>query len=74
MTTTTKSWREMVEKADDEDRHRESLYPVVYEFGGRVRKRDSGPNAGVYALHVYADSMLVSADHARGHLINASTV
>ena len=49
MTTSTNlSWREIVEKADGKDRHIESLYPVVYTFGGSVDKRDSGPTKGVY--------------------------
>ncbi len=42
------SWREVVEKADDADRHKDSLFPVVYIFNGR-KFRDSGPNGGVYA-------------------------
>lgn len=73
-TTTTRSWREIVEAADDENRQRDSLYPTVYTFGGRLQKRDSGPAAGVYAYRVRADNALVTADHDRAHLINASTV
>jgi len=49
MTTSSQySWREIVEAADDKDRHYESLHPVVYTFGGTVQKRDSGPTSGVY--------------------------
>ncbi len=40
-------WREVVEKADDDDRHVNNLYPVVYIFNGR-KFRDSGPESGVY--------------------------
>ena len=47
-TSSTRSWREIVEEADTKDRHFESLYPVVYTFGGYLQKRDSGPNGGVY--------------------------
>lgn len=48
VTTSTRSFREVVEKADDKTRHYDSLYPVAYTFGdGRVF-RDSGPEAGVY--------------------------
>jgi len=47
-TSSTFSWREEVEKADGRDRHTESLYPVVYTFGGSVTKRDSGPQKGIY--------------------------
>lgn len=48
-TSRTVSWREFVEGIDDENRHRDSLYPVVYKFSGGVEKRDSGPKSGVYA-------------------------
>ena len=44
----TKSWREIVEKADDKDRHQDSLYPIVYEFSDGITKRDSGPKKGIY--------------------------
>jgi hypothetical protein len=45
----TFSWREVVEQADDKDRHRDSLYPEVYYFGnGAVIRRDSGPTKGIY--------------------------
>lgn len=43
------SWREIVEKADDADRHKDSLFPVVYIVSGGRKFRDSGPNGGVYA-------------------------
>ena len=46
--STTFSWREEVEKIDGPNRHLESLYPVVYDFGEGVRKRDSGPKKGPY--------------------------
>lgn len=42
------SWREIVEKVDGPERHRESLYPYVYEFSGNNRRRDSGPAKGIY--------------------------
>lgn len=49
VTTTTRDWREIVEKVDGPDRHRDSLYPIVYTFGGGLRRfRDSGPQSGVY--------------------------
>ena len=47
-TTRTFSWREFVEKIDGPDRHIESNYPVVYTFGGSVRKRDKGGNSILY--------------------------
>ncbi len=43
------SWREIVEKADDDNRHQDSLFPVVYITSGGRKFRDSGPNGGVYA-------------------------
>lgn len=49
MTTTRDfSWREIVERNDDEDRHKDSLYPVVYKFSSGRKMRDSGPSSGVY--------------------------
>ena len=42
------SWREIVEKADDDNRHIESLFPVVYLVSGGRKFRDSGPESGVY--------------------------
>jgi len=48
MSSSTQSWREMVEKADDKDRHFESLYPVTYFFSNGRTRRDSGPESGVY--------------------------
>ena len=42
------SWREEVERADDKNRHIDSLYPYVYKFSNGVLKRDSGPQKGVY--------------------------
>ena len=49
-TVTTRSidWRELVEDADDENRHRDSLYPIAYRFSQGVIKRDSGPKSGIY--------------------------
>ena len=46
MGTTTREfdWREVVEKLDDDNRHQESLYPVVYVFSNSVKRRDSGPS------------------------------
>ena len=38
---TQRSWREIVEKADDKNRHYESLYPVVYVFSNGRTFRDS---------------------------------
>lgn len=46
---TDRSWREIVEKADDEDRHKDSLYPVVYKVSGSREFRDSGPLRGIYS-------------------------
>lgn len=45
-TTTTRSWRALVEAADP-DFYFEGRYPVVYEFPGNP-KRDSGPEGGPY--------------------------
>jgi len=46
--STTFSWREIVEKAEGPNFHKESLYPIVYIFSnGRVR-RDTGPEQGIY--------------------------
>lgn len=42
------SWREVVEKVDGDDRHKESLYPKVYYFTGGRDRRDSGPASGIY--------------------------
>ena len=36
----TRSWREMVEKADDKNRHYESTYPVAYVFSSNRVFRD----------------------------------
>jgi len=47
-TSSTKSWKELVEEADDENRHIDSLYPVVYKFSNGKVRRDSGPTKGVY--------------------------
>lgn len=47
-TMTTKQWRDIVEKHDDENRHRDSLYPIAYEFGDERTFRDSGPLKGIY--------------------------
>ncbi len=47
-TSRTFSWREQVERIDDKNRHRESLYPVVYIFSNGKKRRDSGPNSGIY--------------------------
>ena len=44
----TQSWRELVEQVDDDKRHVDSLYPVVYNFSSGKTKRDSGPTKGVY--------------------------
>lgn len=48
VTVTEKSWREIVEQADDKNRHEDSLYPVSYEFSSGVKKKDSGPRKGIY--------------------------
>lgn len=45
---TDRSWREFVEKVDGEDRHKDSLYPVVYKVTGGREFRDSGPLKGIY--------------------------
>lgn len=42
------SFREIVEKIDGPERHKESLYPIVYEFTGNRPRRDSGPTKGIY--------------------------
>lgn len=47
-TSSQMDWRELVEKADDDNRHRDSLYPIVYRFSSGKVMRDSGPNSGVY--------------------------
>ena len=47
-TTTTRDWRELVENADNEQRHNDNLYPVVYTFRNGRQFRDSGPTKGVY--------------------------
>ncbi len=47
-TTRTFSFREVVEKLDGPDRHKDSLYPVVYTFSNNKTRRDSGPTGGVY--------------------------
>jgi hypothetical protein len=47
-TSRTFSWREVVEKIDDEDRHKNNLYPVVWKFSNGQVKRDSGPTKGIY--------------------------
>ncbi len=44
----TFQWRDVVESFDNEDRHRDSLYPVVYIFSNGKVRRDSGPSAGIY--------------------------
>lgn len=48
-TSSQKDWREVVEEADNDDRHRDSLYPIVYRFSSGKVMRDSGPKSGVYA-------------------------
>ena len=48
MPSTDHSWRELVERIDDEDRHIDSLYPYVYFFSGGRKLRDSGPTKGIY--------------------------
>ena len=49
VTTTTRQWRELVEKHDDKNRQRDSLYPIAYEFnGGEITFRDPGPTKGIY--------------------------
>ncbi len=47
-TTRTFSWREFVEKNDDENRHKDNLYPVTYKFQTSRVMRDSGPTKGIY--------------------------
>lgn len=42
------SFRELVEKIDGPDRHRDNLYPEVYQFSGGKPRRDSGPSSGIY--------------------------
>jgi hypothetical protein len=42
------NWRDIVEKFDDENRHQNNLYPVVYVFSNEATRRDSGPRSGVY--------------------------
>lgn len=41
-------WREVVEKNDGPERHRDSLYPEAYRFAQIKPKRDTGPNSGIY--------------------------
>lgn len=45
VTSSTRSFREIVEKLDDPNRHRDSLYPVVYVFSNNRQFRDSGPDS-----------------------------
>lgn len=47
-TSSQHSWRELVETFDDKQRHIDSLYPIVYVFSNGRKRRDSGPEAGVY--------------------------
>ena len=47
-TETTINWRELVERVDDDNRHRDNLYPVVYIFSNGRMRRDSGPESGIY--------------------------
>ena len=46
--SSTRNWREIVEKADDKQRHKDNLYPVVYIMQNGRKFRDSGPTKGVY--------------------------
>lgn len=46
--STQMSWRRLVEAFDDENRHRDSLYPIAYTFSDNKVKRDSGPESGIY--------------------------
>ena len=46
--STTFNWRDVVERFDGDNRHNDSLYPVVYHFSSGATRRDSGPTAGVY--------------------------
>ena len=47
-TSSTINWKQLVERVDNDDRHRDSLYPVVYVFSNNRVRRDSGPESGVY--------------------------
>lgn len=47
-TSTSRSWRELVEEIDDKDRNEKTLHPVVYFFSNGVLKKDSGPQSGIY--------------------------
>ena len=51
MGTTTREidWRALVESVDGQDRHQDSLYPVVYIFSNAAKKKDTGPASGIYA-------------------------
>ena len=42
------SFREVVEKIDGPDRHRDNLYPIVYKWSSGLSRRDSGPTGGIY--------------------------
>ena len=49
MTTTREiNWRDLVQKVEGERYWLENLYPVVYIFSGQERRRDSGPESGIY--------------------------
>ena len=49
-TSSTVQWREIVEEADDDERHKDSLSPEVYFPTDAKPRRDSGPASGIYAL------------------------
>ena len=42
------SWREIVERNDEPNRHKNNLYPEVYFFSNKRPRRDSGPDSGIY--------------------------
>lgn len=61
----TVSFRALVEALDGKDRAYESAHPVVYTFGGNVRKRDKGADAGIYTYRARMDSTLETFDRDR---------
>lgn len=47
-TTQTINFRDLVQKVEGERYWIESMYPIVYVFSGKARRRDSGPESGIY--------------------------
>lgn len=58
---TTRNWADIVAKADDENRHYDELYPVIYRFGTRPFRRGT-PAYQTSQRRWSADSATVRAD------------